>query len=141
MSETRTDEAALNEALRIEGATVEIDVGDGCAPGRWETLPGVRSVSIEAATEGGDAPETLQIALGGGGGEDENRAALALVRGAMTYPVAIDVKITDAAGGQWVLNGAVEDPLGPQVITMTANGRVSRIAAPAASDSYGTSIR
>lgn len=132
MGETRTDEATLNAALRIEGATVEIDVGDGCAPGRWETLPGVRSVSLQAAAEHGDAPETLRIALGG---EDENRAALALMRGAMTYPVAIDVKITDAAGGQWVLNGAVEDPLGPQVITMTANGRVSRIAAPAAGDS------
>ncbi len=138
MGETRTDEAALNEALRIEGATVEIDVGDGCAPGRWETLPGVRSVSLEAAAADGDAPKTLRIALGG---EDENRAALALVRGAMTYPVAIDVKITDAAGGQWLLNGAVEDPLGPQVITMTANGRVSRTAAPATGDSYGTSIR
>ncbi len=136
MGETRTNEAALNEALRIEGATVEIDVGDGCAPGRWERLPGVRSVSLDAAASRGDAPETLSIALGGGGGaEDENRAALALVRGAMTYPVAIDVKITDAAGGQWVLNGAVEDPLGPRVITMTANGRVSRIAAPAAGDS------
>lgn len=137
MGEIPTGETARNAALHIEGATVEIDVGDGCAPGRWETLPGVLSVSLEAAAEDGDARETLRIALGGG----EDGAALAIVRGAMTYPIAIDVKITDAAGGRWVLNGAVEDPLGPQVITMTANGRVSRIAAPTGGASYGTSIR
>lgn len=130
-------ETHLAETLRIEGATVEIDVGDGCAPGRWETLPGVRSVRLEAAAEYGDAPETLRIALGGG---NEDGAALALVRGAMTYPIAIDVKITDVDGGQWVLNGAVEEPLAPGAITMTVNGRVSRIEAPTGAF-YGTSIR
>ena len=127
----------MGTMLHIEGATVEIDAGDGCAPGRWERLPGVRSVSLEAASEHDDAPKTLRIALDG----EEAGAALALVRGAMTYPIAIDVKITDGNGGQWVLNGAVEEPLEPPVITMTANGRVSRIEAPVSSASYGTSIR
>ena len=127
----------MSTMLHIAGATVEIDVGDGCAPGRWETLPGVRSVSLEAAAEHSDAPETLRIALDG----EADGAALALVRGAMTYPIAIDVKITDGGGSQWVLNGAVEEPLELPVITMTANGRVSRIEAPVSGASYGTSIR
>lgn len=127
----------MGTMLHIEGATVEIDAGDGCAPGRWETLPGVRSVSLEAAAEHGDAPETLRIALDG----EADGAALAIMRGAMTYPIAIDVKITDGGGSQWVLNGAVAEPLEPPVITVTANGRVSRIEAPVSSASYGTSIR
>jgi hypothetical protein len=110
----------MNEPAVLDGAKVEIDVGDGCAPGRWETLPGVRSVRLHP----GEAREALQIELEG----PEADEAIDLVRGAMTYPIAIDVKLTSAAGEQWTFNGAVDDPLERPTIRMAANGSITRVS-------------